>query len=137
MAEINRISVLKECLSIMRQELEICSENYNGLIPKKGMEEAWEQGRRKVEILREMIQALQNESVRIAMADWQKDVMENGPSIDEEEWPPDDVWVPYALPWAEGRCIPEKRVNLKDGRWYTEYRYPKPKGEEDEIRYSE
>ena len=78
MAEINRISVLKECLSIMRQELAICSENYNGLTPKKGMEEAWEQGRQKVAILQEMIQALQNESVRMAMADWQKDLMKNG-----------------------------------------------------------
>ena len=78
MAEINRISVLKECLSIMRQEVAICSEHYNGLTPKKGMEEAWEQGRQKVTILQEMIQALQNESVRMALADWQKDLMKNG-----------------------------------------------------------
>ena len=78
MAEINKISVLKECLSIMREELAICSKNYNGLEPKEGMEEAWRQGRKKVEILQEMIQALGNETVRSALADWQKDLMEKG-----------------------------------------------------------
>ena len=52
MAEINRKSVLTECLSIMREELAICSTHYDGLEPKAGMEEAWAQGRQKVEILK-------------------------------------------------------------------------------------
>ena len=79
MAEINRKSVLLECLSIMREELGICSKNYNGLIPKEGMEEAWEQARRNAEILEELIHAYDSEPVRIALADWQKEVMQEGP----------------------------------------------------------
>ena len=80
MAEINRRSVLIECLAIMREELQICSKNWNGLEPKEGMEEAWQQGRQKIEILKDFIQSLSSEPVRRALADWQKDVMENGPT---------------------------------------------------------
>lgn len=80
MAEINRRSVLIECLAIMREELQICSKNWNGLEPKEGMEDAWEQGRQKIEILKDMIAALSSEPVRAALADWQKEVMKNGPS---------------------------------------------------------
>ena len=78
--EITRKSVLLECLSIMQQELSVCSKHYNGLEPKEGMEEAWDQGRRKVQVLRELIHAYDSEPVREALADWQKDVMKNGPS---------------------------------------------------------
>ena len=72
--------MLLECLSIMREELQICSAKYNGLEPKKGMEEAWRQARTKVEILQEMCQAMDSEPVRSAIADWQQEVMEHGPS---------------------------------------------------------
>ena len=78
--EITRKSVLLECLDIMRQELAVVSKHYNGLEPAKGMEEAWEQGRRKVKILQELIQAYDSEPVRAALAEWQIDVMQNGPS---------------------------------------------------------
>ena len=77
--EITRKSVLLECLEIMKAELAICSKHYNGLEPMKGMEEAWQQGRKKVEILKDLIHAYDSEPVRAALADWQKDVMENGP----------------------------------------------------------
>lgn len=80
MGEINRKSVLMECLEIMRQELAMCSKHYNGLEPAQGMEEAWQQGRKKVEILADMIHAMENESVRKALAEWQIDVMDNGPT---------------------------------------------------------
>ena len=84
MAEINRKSVLLECLSIMREELAVCSKNYNGLEPKKGMEEAWEQGRRKVQILQELIQAYDSEPVRAALAEWQVRLMEGEkPTLEE------------------------------------------------------
>ena len=79
MAEINRRSVLLECLSIMREEQRIVSKHYNGLEPAPGMEEAWRQGRKKIEILEDMIHALESEHVRRAMADWQMDVALNGP----------------------------------------------------------
>lgn len=77
--EITRKSVLIEALQIMREELDICSEGYNGLIPKKGMEEAWEQARRKVQIMQDLIHAYESEPVRKALADWQKETMEKGP----------------------------------------------------------
>ena len=80
MAEINRKSVLMECLSIMREELRICSANYNGLVPKKGMEEAWAQCRRKVGILEDLIHAMDSEPVRAVIAHWQMEVMANGPT---------------------------------------------------------
>ena len=73
MAEITRKSVLLECLSIMREEQRICSKGYNSLEPAKGMEEAWEQGRRKIQILQEIIQALDSEPVLRALANWQKE----------------------------------------------------------------
>ena len=44
----------------------------------------------------------------------------------DEMWPPDDEWVPYALPWAEGRCIPEHRMRQDGDKWIHEWRYPKP-----------
>ena len=78
--EITRRSVLIECLQIMREELNICSSKYNGLEPKKGMEEAWEQARKKVAILQDMIHAYESETVRAAIADWQQEVMEHGAS---------------------------------------------------------
>ena len=80
MEEITRKSVLLECLSIMREEQRLCSKHYNGLEPKRGMEEAWKQGRRKIEILEELIHSYDNPDVRAAIADWQRDVMENGPT---------------------------------------------------------
>lgn len=75
MAEITRKSVLMECLSIMREEQRICSKGYNCLEPADGMEEAWEQDRRKITILQEIIQALDSEPVLRAMANWQKEEM--------------------------------------------------------------
>lgn len=79
--EITRKSVLIECLQIMREELAICSKKYNGLEPMEGMEEKWEKGREKVRILQELIQGYDSEPVRAAMANWQQEVMEKGPSV--------------------------------------------------------
>ena len=59
--EITRRSVLLECLQIMREELNICSSKYNGLEPKKGMEEAWAQCRKKVSVLEDLTQAMDSE----------------------------------------------------------------------------
>ena len=70
--------MLLECLSIMRQELALTSEHYNGLVAKKGMEEAWRQCREKIGILEDMIHAYESPTVRSALADWQKEIMERG-----------------------------------------------------------
>ena len=77
--EITRKSTLIKCLGIIRSELEICSEHYNGLTPKKGMEQLWQECRQEVEILKDLIHAYDSEPVRAALADWQKDVMAHGP----------------------------------------------------------
>lgn len=90
MAEITRKSVLLECLSIMREEQRICSKGYNSLEPADGMEEAWEQGRRKITILQEIIQALDSEPVLRAMAGWQK-----------EEMPPKEINSAFDIPQTE------------------------------------
>ena len=90
MAEITRKSVLLECLSIMREEQRICSKGYNSLEPAKGMEEAWEQGRQKIQILQEIIQALDSEPVLRAMANWQK-----------EEMPPKEINSAFDIPQTE------------------------------------
>lgn len=76
--EINRHTVLTECLQDRRHILNICSKSYNGLEPARGMEEKWEEERKKVQILQELIHAIDSEPVLRAMADWQKEVMENG-----------------------------------------------------------
>lgn len=78
MAEITRKSVLIECLQIMRQELMMVSKKYDGLEPAERMEEAWDQGRKKIEILEDLIHAYESEPVRRALADWQLDIMQHG-----------------------------------------------------------
>ena len=84
--EITRKSVLIECLQIMREELNICSSKYNGLEPKKGMEEAWEQARVKVKILEDLIHAYESEKVREALANWHKEEFMLGFNREEQEY---------------------------------------------------
>lgn len=83
-----RREVLLECLEILRQEWRICSKSYNCLEPKKGMEAAFDDCLKKCVVLQQLIQALENEPVRAAIAkflddepergiaQWQKDLME-------------------------------------------------------------
>ena len=76
--DINLKTVLIECLQDRRHVLNICSKNYNGLEPARGMEEVWQRERKKVDILQDAVHAVQSEPVRRAMADWQKEVMQEG-----------------------------------------------------------
>jgi len=69
--EITLNSVLTELLQVLREELNICSEKYNGLEPKKGMEEAWQQARVKVRVLQHFMHALESEEVRAALGKWE------------------------------------------------------------------
>lgn len=78
--EVTRKSTLEKCLVILREELRICSDDYRGLTPKKGMEQAWDETRKEIGFIQEMIHALNNEKVRAVIANWQKEVMEDGPS---------------------------------------------------------
>ena len=88
--EITRKTVLIDCLKIMRKQLAICSKNYNGLEPKDNMEEIWSELRVKVKILEDIIHAFESEPVRKAIANWQIEVMEHGPSALKVDDKPDD-----------------------------------------------
>ncbi len=69
--EITRRSVLLECLDIMRENLRICSVNYEARMPKEGMEEQFDEYEQKCAVLRDLIQAYESEPVRAAIAEWQ------------------------------------------------------------------
>ena len=45
----------------------------------KGLEDKFQEQAEKCRILEDMIHALDSEPVRRAMADWQKEIIENGP----------------------------------------------------------
>ncbi len=83
--EVTLRSTLLDCLKIKRQQLQMCSRSQNGLEPAKGMEETWDRHRREVKLLEKYIQSLEYEPVRKALADWQIDVMQNGPSAMETD----------------------------------------------------
>lgn len=103
--EINLHSVLFECMQIMREELDICSKKYNGLEPKEGMEEAWQQARIKVQILQNMLHALDNEEVRAALGKWELTVKLAKKEITAEE---------LLSPEARRRPLFSERQRYKD-----------------------
>lgn len=91
MAEVTRKNVLLKCLHIMREEFRMTSKRYNGLEPAEGLEEIWQAQRQEIAVLEDMIQALDSEPVRAALANWQKEVMQQGPTalcLDEAERQP-------------------------------------------------
>lgn len=69
--EITRRSTLLDCLAYQERFLMMASKGRTGLIPIEGLEEEFDERRKKCEILREMIQALESEPVRAALAEWQ------------------------------------------------------------------
>lgn len=103
--EINLHSVLFECMQIMREELDICSKKYNGLEPKEGMEEAWAQARIKVQILQNMLHAMDNEEVRAALGKWELMVKLDKKEITAEE---------LLSPEARRRPLFSERQRYKD-----------------------
>ena len=72
--------MLLKCLKEQEEIKKLCSEKYESRIPMKGMEQEFYEQEQVCGVLREIIQALENEQVRKVMADWQKDVMEQGPT---------------------------------------------------------
>lgn len=77
--EITRKSVLTDALQREERTLADYSINQTKLIPRPKFEQAFRDQQEKCRILREMIHALDSETVRRAMADWQKNVIQNGP----------------------------------------------------------
>ena len=84
-----------DCLEYERGMMKLCSVNYDGRIPMKGMENEFHEKRQMCEILQEMLQALNNEQVRMALADWQKELMTKGIQtelrFDEERYPEENL----------------------------------------------
>lgn len=80
MSEITRKSVLLECLEYERGIMRLCSEDHQGRLPAKGEEDLFFDQQKKCKILEELIHALDSPVVRGVLADWQKDVMQNGPT---------------------------------------------------------
>lgn len=88
MAEITKKSVLLECLEYERGLTRLCSVDHEGRIPLHGSEDLFYDQQKKCKIIEELIQALDSEPVRRTLADWQKDVIQNGPTalkLDGEE----------------------------------------------------
>ena len=78
MAEVKEITtrnVLLECLEYEKQLWRNVSKRYNTLEPAPGLDEEWETQRRKCEILQELIQSMESEAVRKAIAGWQLEIM--------------------------------------------------------------
>lgn len=74
--EPTRRGILREYLEIEEGMLRAYSKHMSKLEPKEGMEEKWERARKRCQIIREMIQALENDKVQEAMANWQTRIME-------------------------------------------------------------
>ena len=74
--EVTRRSVLAEALEIQEAQLSRCSVNGSKLVPLPGMKEIFREQLEKCRVLREMIQALESEPVRNAIAGWQREIME-------------------------------------------------------------
>lgn len=77
--KITKRETLLECLDLMKKIRNAFSKGQYGMLAIERYTAIYEEYDEKCQILREMIQALESEPVRRAMADWQKMVMENGP----------------------------------------------------------
>lgn len=77
--EITKRTVLLDALDREERTLADYSINETKIIPRPGFQTAFRAQQEKCRILREMIQALESEPVRRAMADWQQEVIQNGP----------------------------------------------------------
>lgn len=68
--EITIRNVLLECLEREKLNWKRVSKKPDTLEPAPGWSEEWNEQRRKCEILQRLIQALESESVRAALAKW-------------------------------------------------------------------
>ena len=71
MREISKRETLLECLEHMRVLKRVVSVDRKGIIPLEGYEDLYFERERKCVIIQELIQALESEPVRAALAEWQ------------------------------------------------------------------
>ena len=77
--KVTKRETLLECLDLMKKFRNSFSHKGWGMAPIERYAALYQEYDEKCQIIREMIQALESEPVRRAMADWQKMVMEQGP----------------------------------------------------------
>lgn len=85
---VTKRETLLECLDIMQKIRKSYTEKGSGLAPIERYKILFLEYDEKCQILRELIQAMESEPVRKAMAEWQKRVMDQGPEalqINNEE----------------------------------------------------
>ena len=85
---VTKRETLLECLDLMQKIRKSYTEKGCGLAPIQRYQILFQEYDEKCQILREMIQALESEPVRKALAEWQKMVMDRGPAalkLDDEE----------------------------------------------------
>ena len=69
--KLTRRNVLLECLEMMRMRMKVVSVNREGRVPIPGYEDELVLRQKKCRVIQDMIQALESEPVRAAMANWQ------------------------------------------------------------------
>ena len=70
-------TVLEECLDYEQGLKRLCSRNYDGKDAMDGMEDVFEDQTEKCRILRELMQAVQNEKVREAIGSWRNEQLKD------------------------------------------------------------
>ena len=79
--EVTRKSVLAEALKYRRTNVILFSERGMGLRARKGMEDQFDRYVEECRILRELIQALDNDKVRAAIAEFLEEKEKDGPDV--------------------------------------------------------
>lgn len=77
--EVTKRETLLECLDLMKKFRACFSHKGMGMMPTPRYAALFKEYDEKCRILREMLQALESEPVRKALANWQMMVMEKGP----------------------------------------------------------
>ena len=77
--EVTKRETLLECLDLMKKFRACFSHKGMGMMPTPRYAALFKEYDEKCRILREMLQALESEPVRKALANWQQMVMEKGP----------------------------------------------------------
>ena len=76
---VTKRETLLECLDLMEKFRKSFTVKGSGLMPIQRYQALYDEYDEKCKVLREMIQALESEPVRKAMAEWQQLVMDRGP----------------------------------------------------------
>ena len=112
--EVTKRETLLECLDLMKKFRACFSHKGMGMIPTPRYAALFKEYDEKCRILREMIQALESEPVRKALANWQQMVIEKGPeALRMDEIDADNI-NPINGPLAEMPEIRPEDVNEMD-----------------------